>query len=122
MSGEKYHVYQPSQSADPEAPYYVYQPAPSADPSPYHGYKPALPPHPTTAGQVAQPADPAGSQVFSLGSLRDREACPAPPTYLETDLDLEPSTEDGELVAQQTTGKGYTYRVHPLANQKVIHS
>jgi hypothetical protein len=81
MSGEKYHVYEPAQSADPA-------------------------PYPSAVYQVAEPApssaDPADSQSFGLGSVGEGEASSrAPPAYLETNLDIDTSTEDRELVAHQ---------------------
>jgi hypothetical protein len=52
----------------------------------------------------AQSADPTDSpQTLSLRSLRQREeACPAPPTYLETDLDLEVAPEERNLVTHNS--------------------
>ena len=69
MNSEKYHVYEPAQSADPA---------------------PGSPPH-----------------SLSLGSLGQREgACPAPPIFLETNLDLEASPEERGLVTNTAGNKG----------------
>jgi len=79
MSGEKYQVYEPAQSADPAT-------SLSPDRAVYH------------VVELAQSADQDGSQSPGLGSVRERGA---PPTYLETNLDIENSTEERELVALQ---------------------